>query len=224
MSQHLLQAKCSVGMHAEASGRQIGNTCISHAPFRHSLHVLSYWWGERKKRKHCTFIVECRCLNRGDPPGLHAQGCTDTCKPSAIRGTCRYSKQSQGPGTWQRGTKTSHYDRELRHAHCHAQVLSKLEENLRGEQRAFTEHEYITYKHLLTPIQVRSPITLACTAPLWSSSRRFVPCWTAKLTPSRCMKSCLLMPMQLACVKLAFHDNRNKCTKCMTPCWKAVLG
>ena len=34
------------------------------------------------------------------------------------------------------------------------QVLSALEENLRQEQRATCEQEFVTFKHLLTPIQV----------------------------------------------------------------------
>ena len=34
------------------------------------------------------------------------------------------------------------------------QVLSALEHNLRQEQRATCEQEFVTFKHLLTPIQV----------------------------------------------------------------------
>lgn len=34
------------------------------------------------------------------------------------------------------------------------QVLRALEENLRQEQRATCEQEFVTFKHLLTPIQV----------------------------------------------------------------------
>ena len=37
------------------------------------------------------------------------------------------------------------------------QVLSALEENLRQEQRATCEQEFVTFKHLLTPIQVTAP-------------------------------------------------------------------
>lgn len=34
-------------------------------------------------------------------------------------------------------------------------VLDQLEANLRDEQRALSEQDYITFKQLLTPIQVR---------------------------------------------------------------------
>lgn len=40
------------------------------------------------------------------------------------------------------------------------QVLTQLEENLKAEQRAVAEQEYVTFKHLLTPLQV-SPLTLS---------------------------------------------------------------
>ena len=41
------------------------------------------------------------------------------------------------------------------------QVLSALEDNLRQEQRATCEQEFVTFKHLLTPIQVTLKPALA---------------------------------------------------------------
>ena len=45
------------------------------------------------------------------------------------------------------------------------QILSRLENNLKAEQRAVSEQEYVTFKHLLTPLQAMASCPPLCALP-----------------------------------------------------------